>query len=215
MARVAPTDRLVCRFAAEPPQDLLPYGRWAERLGEEFLAACLRVETDGVELGEPGEVAWYPDRTWHGRTYVPATVDTAGGYQLFGYVCFVPGDEGGQPDDFDAVADFTDETAARNPDWKLDLCDEVVGRWRGEDGREASMTLVWGVPLKGEGSLVTADLAGLTVDQCVLMEGRFTLLAPDDYRNDTLEIKLYNRRGEVVAEESLYEESDTEDDEVA
>ena len=141
-ALVPPEDRFVSRFAAEPPQDLLPYGRWAERLTEEFLAACLSVDTEGNELGDPGEVAFYPDRTWNGRTYVPATVDTAGGYQLYGFVSYLPAEEDGEPEDFVAVADFTDETAARNPDWKLDLCDDVVGRWRGEEGKEAS-TQTW------------------------------------------------------------------------
>ena len=205
-----PEDRFVCRFAAEPPQELLPYGRWAERLREEFLAACLRIDTAGVELGDPGEVAFYPDRTWNGRTYVAATVDTEGGYQLFGYVSFVPGDEeDGDPSDFEALADFTDETAARNPDWKLDLCDEVVGVWRGEEGRQAPMTLIWGTPRGNvRGVIATAELGGLAVDQCVLMEDRFTLIAPDDYRGDTLEITLWNRRGEAVATESLYEEDD-------
>jgi hypothetical protein len=205
---VPPEDRFVCRFAAEPPQELLPYGRWAERLREEFLAACLRIDTEGVELGDPGEVAFYPDRTWNGRTYVAATVDTEGGYQLFGYVSFVPGDEDdGDPSDFEALADFTDETAARNPDWKLDLCDEVVGVWRGEEGRQAAMTLIWGTPMgSARGVIATAELGGLAVDQCVLTEDRFTLIAPDDYRGDTLEITLWNRRGEAVATESLYEE---------
>jgi hypothetical protein len=205
---VPPEDRFVCRFAAEPPQELLPYGRWAERLREEFLAACLRIDTEGVELGDPGEVVFYPDRTWNGRTYVAATVDTEGGYQLFGYVSFVPGDEDdGDPSDFEALADFTDETAARNPDWKLDLCDEVVGVWRGEEGRQAAMTLIWGTPMgNARGVIATAELGGLAVDQCVLMEDRFTLIAPDDYRGDTLEITLWNRRGESVATESLYEE---------
>jgi hypothetical protein len=206
---VPPEDRFVCRFAAEPPQELLPYGRWAERLQEEFLAACLAVNTEGIELGEPGEVAFYPDRSWHGRTYVPATVDTAGGYQLFGYVSFVPGDEETGSSDFEAMADFTDETAERNPEWKIDLCDEIIGRWRGEEGREASMTLVWGNPVGNtRGAIVTAELADLAVDQCVLIEDRFTLIAPDDFRGDTLEIKLWNRRGEAVATESLYEEDD-------
>ena len=175
-----PEDRFICRFAAEPPQELLPYGRWADRLGEEFLAACLRV-------------------------------DTAGGYQLFGYVSFVPAAEDEDPSDFEAIADFTDETAARNPDWKLDLCDEVIGVWRGEEGREAAMTLVWGSPVgTTRGAIVTAELADLAVDQCILIEDRFTLLAPDDYRNDTLEVKLWNRRGESVASESLYEDDEDE-----
>ena len=31
-----PEPRLVPRFAAEPPQELLPYGRWAEQLREEL-----------------------------------------------------------------------------------------------------------------------------------------------------------------------------------
>ena len=34
-----PTDRFVISFAAEPPQDALPYGRWADTLRERFLAA--------------------------------------------------------------------------------------------------------------------------------------------------------------------------------
>ena len=45
--------RLVPRFAAEPPQDLLPYaGRWAQRLQEEFLEACLRLDAEGEDLGK-------------------------------------------------------------------------------------------------------------------------------------------------------------------
>ena len=125
-----PEDRFVPRFAAEPPQDLLPYGRWAQTLTEEFLAACLRIDSEGEELGEPGDVNWYPDRTWHGRTFVPGTALTSEGYELFGYVSFAPGGDGAEPDEFHAVADYTAETAEANPDWQIDLCDEVVGTWR-------------------------------------------------------------------------------------
>jgi hypothetical protein len=206
-----PEPRFVPRFAAEPPQDLLPYGRWAQTLQAEFLGACLAIDTDGEELGEPGEVTWYPDRTWHGRTYVPATARTAGGYELFGYVSFAPGDEG-EPSDFRAAADFTSETAEANPDWTIDLCDEVIGAWRGEDGHRAVMTLVWGRPLRDGGAVVTAELAGLAVDQCLLVEGRFTLIAPDDFRGDTLEVKLFDKRGTQLAAESLYAEDDEDDD---
>lgn len=198
-----PEERLVCRFAAEPPQGPLPYGRWADRLQAEFLAACLRVDADGEELGEAGSITWFPDRTWSGRTYVPATAGTSAGYEYYGYVSFTPADE---PEEFYAWADFTDETAERNPDWRIDLAEEVVGGWRGERGRVAAMTLVWGVPLLGGATIATAELGGLTVDQCLVTEDRFTLLAPDDYRGDFLEVAVWDDGGGELARESLYEE---------
>jgi hypothetical protein len=193
-----PEQRFVPRFAAEPPQDRLPYGRWAERLGQEFFAACL-----GIDAGAPGDLLWYPDRTWSGRTYVPVTTRTSTGHELFGHVSFVADEE---PGDFKAMADFTGDTAEANPDWTLDLCDDAVGSWRGELGKVATMTLVWGTALVPNGVIATAELADLAVDQCVLYEGRFTLLAPDDYRGDTLDIKLFDKRGAELARESLYED---------
>jgi hypothetical protein len=207
---VPPEERFLPRFAAEPPLEELPYGRWAERLSGEFLAACRALDTDGEDLGEPGELRWYPDRTWHGRTYVPGTSITANGYELFGYVRFVPAPKDGNPSDFSAHVDFTEETAERNPDWTLDLCDEVIGAWRGHAGAVAAMTLVWGRPLISGGAIVTAELADLAVDQCELIDERFTLIAPDDYRHDLLEIKLFAAKGQELARESLYAGEDEE-----
>jgi hypothetical protein len=203
-----PVDRLVPRFLAEPPQEALPYGRWAERLAHEFLAACMALEREQPDLGTPGEIAWYPDRTWHGRTYIPATSLTSEGYELFGFVRFVPSEEGGEPSELVAQADFTDQTAEQNPDWQLDLCDEVIGRWRGQPGAAAAMTLVWGRPLISGGRVATAELGEVTVDQCQVIEERFTLLAPDDYLHDLLEIKLFGAKGQELARESLYEGDD-------
>jgi hypothetical protein len=193
---------------AEPPQEELPHGRWADRLRHEFLGACLSLETDGEELGEPGEITWYPDRTWYGRTYVPGTATTSGGFELFGYVRFVPAGDDGEAGEFAASVDFTDETADKHPDWSLDLCDEVIGSWRGQVGAVAAMTLVWGRPLRSGGAVVTAELADLAVDQCELIDERFTLIAPDDYRHDLLEIKLFSARGDELARESLYDAED-------
>jgi len=204
---MAPTDRFVPCFAAEPPQEALPYGRWADTLKGRFLAAVAEIDADGEDLGAPGEIAWFPDRTYGGRTYVPATARTTNGYELFGFVSFAEG-ENGAPDDFAARADFTSETADDNPDWQIDLNEEVIGRWRGEHGRAADMTLIWGVPLVEHGGLVTAELAALAVDQCELVDGRFTLVAPDAYRGDFLEVKLYSPRGQKLARESLYVEDD-------
>jgi hypothetical protein len=203
-----PEERFVARFAAEPPQDPLPYGRWADTLQAEFLAACLKVDTEGAELGEPGSMTWFPDRTWSGRTFVPVTSRTSTGLELFGYVSFAPGDAENEPGEFYSWADFTDETADRHPEWKMDLCEEVVGGWRGEKGEVAAMTLVWGVPLLRGGAIATAELAGLAVDQCRIAEDRFTLLAPDAYRSDYLEIALWDGSGGELARESLYEEDD-------
>ncbi len=206
-----PVERFVPRFAAEPPQEELPYGRWQERLEQELLSAIAALETGEEDLGERGPVVWYPDRSWHGRTYVPATAHTSTGYELFGYVRFVPAVEGGEPSDFSAHVDFTDETAERNPDWRLDLCEEVLGAWRGHFGAEAAMTLVWGRPLLSGGRIVTAELAELAVDQCELLEERFTLIAPDDYRGDLLEIKLFDVKGRELARESLYAGDDEDE----
>jgi hypothetical protein len=199
-----PTDRFVISFAAEPPQEGLPYGRWADTLKGHFLAACGEIDSEGEEIGQPGEVAWFPDRTYCGRTYVPAVARTDQGYELFGYVSFSEGSSG--PADFHASADFTSELAESNPDWKLDLNDEVIGTWRGELGNSAEMTLVWGVPLVPGGTLVTAELANLAVDQSELSDQRFTLIAPDNYRSDFLEIKLWSKSGDELAAESLYVE---------
>lgn len=207
-----PEERFVPRFAAEPPQEELPYGRWEERLREEFLAAAAEIDAGDEDLGEPGAITWYPDRTWHGRTYVPGTSRTSTGHELFGYVRFVAAGEDGEPGDFSAQVDFTEETAERNPDWRMDLCEEVIGAWRGQFGAVAAMTLVWGRPLVSGGRIVTAELADLAVDQCELVDERFTLIAPDDYRKDLLEVKLFDVKGRELARESLYAGEEEQDE---
>jgi hypothetical protein len=206
-----PTDRFVISFAAEPPQEPLPYGRWADTLAGHFRAAAREIDTEGEEIGEiDTEISWFPDRTYAGRTYIPAVARTSGNYELFGFVSFSEGSRG--PDEFEAQVDFTAELAEENPDWKIDLNDDVIGSWRGEEGKAAEMTLVWGVPLVPGGAVVTAELANLAVDQCGLLEDRFTLIAPDNYRGDFLEIKLWGAGGDELARESLYVD-DGEDDE--
>jgi hypothetical protein len=205
-----PTDRFVITFAAEPPQLELPLGRWSEVLAEHFAAACADIDSEGEEIGQPVEVRWFPDRTYAGRTYVPAVSRTAQGYELFGYVSFV--DEGDGPDDFEARADFTGDTAEENPDWQIDLNEMVISTWRGEAGHLAEITLVWGRPLITGGITVTAELADHAVDQCDLVQERFTLIAPDNYRDDYLEVKLWNRVGHELAVESLYADDEGDDD---
>jgi hypothetical protein len=206
-----PTDRFVISFAAEPPQETIPYGRWADTLREHFLGACREIDTEGEEIGEPGEIKWFPDRSFGGRTYIPAVARTTAEFELFGFVSFDEG-SGGGPSNFEARADFTSELAEANPDWKLDLSDDVIGVWRGEQGKSADMTLVWGVPMIAGGAMVTAELANLAVDQCEVVDERFTLIAPDNYRGDYIEVKLWDGRGQELAVESLYVDDDSEDE---
>jgi hypothetical protein len=198
----------VISFAAEPPQEGIPYGRWADTLAGHFLGACRELDTEGEDIGEPGDISWFPDRTYAGRTYIPAVARTSGSYELFGFVSF--SEAAGGPSEFDAHADFTSELAESNPDWKLDLNDDVIGTWRGEEGKAADITLVWGVPLIPGGAIATAELANLAVDQCELVDERFTLIAPDNYRSDYLEVKLWSRSGDELARESLYVDDEEE-----
>jgi hypothetical protein len=203
-----PDPRPIPCFIAEPPQDALPYGRWADALAAHFMAAAARIDTEDEDLGDAGEISWFPDRTWGGRTYVPATAMTSTGYELFGYVSFARAGDEEEPRDFHAVADFTDETAEANPEWELDLSDQEIGAWRGPQGRRGEITLVWGVALTANGAIATSELGPTTTDQCELVEDRFTLVSLDNYTGDYIEVRLYGRGGGELASESLYESED-------
>ena len=204
-----PDERPIPRYIAEPPQESLPYGRWADALAERFLVACGGITSD-EDLGDPGEVTWFPDRTYAGRTYVPASAPTTNGYELFGYVSFAREHEGAEARDFRVVADWTDETAEANPDWVLDLSDLELTSWRGPQGRRGEITLVWGVALEHKGLVVTAELGDTTTDQCALIEDRFTLVSLDAYTGDYVEVVLWGSDGREIAAESLYADEDDE-----
>ena len=80
--------------------------------------------------------------------------------EFYGWVSFVPGEDEAEPGDLTAKADFTDVTAADNPDWKIDLNDDVIGGWRADGGRGGDVTLVWGLPLVRGAVAATAELDG-------------------------------------------------------
>ena len=130
-----------------------------------------------------------------------------GTLELFGHVSYVQPKEG-ESAEFRAAADFTDVLAEDNPGWKIDLNDEVIGRWRGENGRAGAVTLVWGRPLVQGAVAATAELELETVDQELVSDGRFTLLALDaleGYGDEIyMQVKLWNRRAQELASESLY-----------
>ena len=65
------------------------------------------------------------------------------------------------------TAKLTDVLTKDNPGWQIELNDDVIGRWRGEDGSEGSVTLVWVSPLVRGAVAATAELELETVDQGV------------------------------------------------
>ena len=124
------------RFIADSSQDGIPHGRFAERLGEHFRAACEAIADLPDDAQVPAEIDWFPERAWGGRTWIPATARGEGAdgpIEFFGHVSYMQPAEG-DPADFRATADFTDVLAEDNPDWQIDLNDDVIGRWQGEAG---------------------------------------------------------------------------------
>ena len=158
------------------------------------------------------------------RVYVPAsgraaepTADEDGEEaraEDFGWVSFGLSGEDGEPADLAARADFTDVTAAANPEWQIDLNDDVIGRWRTDGGRGGDITLIWGLPLVRGAVAVTAELDDDPLDQAPVADGRFTLVAVDavsGFGDDLfLEVKLWGRSMKLLASESLYAEADAE-----
>jgi hypothetical protein len=210
---VPPVLRPIPRFIADASIEGLPYGRWAQRLRDEFAKACEPLADEAG--GPPGEVTWFPERAWGGRIYVPAVAPVEGAAEpseYFGFVSFVRPEEGesGEAGEFDARADFTDVTADQNPDWMIDLNEEVIGPWRGESDRRGDVTLVWGTPLIPGAKAATAELEAEVVDQTPVTDERFTMIALDAVKGFPdelyLEVKIWSALGQQLAAESLYEE---------
>jgi len=209
---VPPNQRPIPSFIADSTQEGIPHGRFAERLTGAFAKACAGLDDlpTGVEV--PTEVDWFPERAWGGRVWVPfsARADSAEGtLELFGHVSYVQLPSA-DPVDFQAKADFTDVLAEDNPGWKIDLNDDVIGRWRGESGRAGAVTLVWGRPLVRGAVAATVELDAETVDQEAISKGRFSLIALDaleGYGDDIfMTVKLWSGRAQELASESLYDE---------
>ncbi|GIK76514.1 MAG: hypothetical protein EDQ89_10340 [Acidobacteria bacterium] len=214
-----PLARPYPRFIADSAQEPRPYGRWEERLTEAFAARCAGLAAEAGTGPDLGSIRYFPERTWGGRTFVPAVAPGAAAVdgampEFFGHVSFHRAD-GGEPEEMVAAADFTDVTAEANPDWQVDLNDDVIGRWRADGGRGGDITLIWGTPLVRGALAATAELDGEVVDQAGVSDGRFTLVAVDAVHgfgdDHFLEVRLWNRKLQEVACESLY--ADDEDGE--
>jgi hypothetical protein len=220
-----PIQRPFPRFIADAPQEGRPYGRWDERLEREFATACEPLAAEAGAPLDPKTIKWFPERTWGGRAYVPATGRAGAGdgqsgdeqasgplaLEYFGWVSFERSADG-EPAELRARADFTDVTAEDNPGWRIDLSDDVIGDWRPDGDRGGDVTLVWGLPMVRGAVAATAELDGEVLDQVAVQDGRFTLVAVDAVRGfgDDLyvEIRLWDRALREIAAETLYEESE-------
>jgi hypothetical protein len=222
-----PIARPFPRFIADSSQEGGPYGRWEERLAAEFETACEPLTPEAGAPLDRSTLKWFPERTWGARVYVPATGRSAladatsrpaegqgdspaSAIEYFGWVSFERPDDG-EPGALSPKADFTDVTSEDNPQWKIDLSDDVIGAWRAGGDRGGDVTLIWGLPLVRGAVAVTAELDGEVVDQAPVQNGRFTLVAVDAVQGfgDDLyvEIKLWDRTLRPIAAESLYDEA--------
>lgn len=213
-----PVRRPFPRFTADASQEGRPYGRYEERLREAFAAACEPLAAEAGSTLDPMTVKWFPDRGWGGRVYVPASGRAAEPTtaedgesvlaEFYGWVSFERASESDEPEGLTAKVDFTDVTADENPDWKIDLNDDVIGAWRTDGGRGGDVTLVWGLPLVRGAVAATAELDGEAIDQAPIADGRFTLVAVDavhGFGDDLfLEIMLWGQSVKLLASESLY-----------
>ena len=208
-----PVARPFPRFVSDSAQESRPYGRWEERLREAFGAACAELAEDAGTGPDTDDIRFFPERTWGGRTFIPAVcagIDPVDGVvpEFFGHVSFLRTAEDEEPGELTVTADYTDVTAAENPDWQMDLNDDVVGEWRADGGRGGDVTLIWGTPLVRGALAATAELGGEILDQAAVNEGRFTLMAVDAVHGFGdelfLDVRLWNRRLQELASESLY-----------
>jgi hypothetical protein len=218
---VPPVPRPFPRFIADSPQESKPYGRWEERLRDEFAKVCSAHADEARRPMDPETLRWFPERGWGGRVYLPATGRAAApeegtgdegaevAIEYFGWVSFERAEDG-EPRDLRSSADFTDVTAEENPDWQIDLSDDVIAGWRAEGDRGGDITLIWGLPMVRGAVAATGELDGEVVDQAAVTDGRFTLVAVDAVRgfgDDLfLEVKLWDRVLRPIATESLYAE---------
>jgi hypothetical protein len=210
-----PTGRPYPRFIADAPQEKAPYGRFEERLGEAFTTACEALTGEAGAAVDAESLAWFPERAWGGRVYVPVIGDSTQDehadeprVEYFGHVSFVRSDDE-EPTGLRATADFTDVTADDNPQWKVDLNDDVIGKWHADGDRGGEVTLIWGLPLVRGAVAATAELDEETIDQTAVNDGRFTLVAVDAVHgfgdDHYLDVVLWDRRMTMLARESLYE----------
>ena len=244
-----PISRPFPRFVADASQEGDPYGRWQERLREQFERACEPLAGEVGSALSQETIRWFPARSFGARVYVPVTgraseptapraepapppepteqpqageqpepteqpeadeqpePDEPVLAEYFGHVSFEqPGEH--EPSEMRAKVDFTDVTAEDNPDWRVDLNDDVIAPWYAEAGRSGDFTLIWGLPMVRGAVAVTAELDGEVLDQAPVRDGRFTLLAVDAIEGFGdplyLEIRLWDRALREVASESLY-----------
>ena len=123
-----PLVRPIPRHIAEPPHELEPSGRWADQLSAVASSrpAPRSKPTSSSRNRSSTRSAGIRSAPTPSAPTSRQRLLNADGVEFFGYVSF-KASEHSDPSDFSARADYTHEIAANNPDWKIDLNEEVIG----------------------------------------------------------------------------------------
>ena len=152
------------RFIAESPHELEPHGRWRTMLEELFRSACKSIEGED-DLGEVGEIVWFRTaRMGSGPSCPPARRPRPG--PRCSVTCRSHARTTLLSRPISSRGPTTRSRPPRGTDWKLDLNDEVIARWRGPAESSGDLTLVWGTPLVPGAVAVAAEIEDETLDQC-------------------------------------------------
>jgi len=195
-----PTGEIVPRYVAEPPQ-VDPARSLRRPLAREFLDAVQRLDGSANPASCPSS----PDRSGtaiHTCRSPAASADGSRGLRVRDVLGFPP-TAPSRPTSLPTRTTH-DETPIPTPIGKIDLCDEVIGGWRGVTRRQRLDDLVWGRPRRAAASRRRARRAHRRRVRAV-RGPLHACSAPERLRRQLLEIAL-TTAGSELARESLYED---------
>ena len=189
--------------AASPPNRPRRRCRTApgpQTLHAEFLAACLRIDAEGQELGEARDLRWFPDRTWNGRTYIPVTARHDDRPRAVRLRLVHPRRPGGGGDRRRAVRLRHPRGLHRGDGGAQPrVADRHLRGGRGQLARRGRPRRRDDARLghaddRGARSWPPPSWRASPSTSASSRDDRFTLLAPDNFRGDFLDVKLWDSR---------------------
>jgi len=203
--------RLIPQFAAEPPQETLPYGRWADLLRGQLLRRSCAWRGRGGGPRRAGRHRLVP-RPHLGRAHVRARDDAhTTGLELYATSSFTLGERG--PDDFDASAFATDILGRGRPAGRSTSSDDEIAPGAATAAARR-LDASSGCPATRRRRVATAELAEVTSRSVRADREPLHADRPDRYPHptDELQVALFNARASSCARVALRGDGDDEDD---